>query len=86
MIVTPHADLSTEPPHKRHEFEQEYKDDCGWHDIIFAEDESRREWPPAGRAASAHEPASEQPTVSPGPEAKSELGPTASRTGTARAG
>ena len=71
VIVTFHGDLSTEPPHKRHEFEQEYKDDCGWHDIIFAEDESRREWLPAGRAASAHEPASEQPTVSPGPEAES---------------
>jgi hypothetical protein len=65
VIVTPHADLSTEPPHKRHEFEQEYKDDCGWHDIIFAEDESRREWLPAGRAASAAEPDSLQP---PAPE------------------
>ena len=65
VIVTPDGDLSTEPPHKRHKFEQEYKDDCGWHDIIFAEDESRREWLPAGRAASAAEPDSLQP---PAPE------------------
>ena len=72
VIVTFYGDLSTEPPHKRHEFEEEYKDDSKWRDIIFDEDESRREWLPAGRAASAHESASERPTVSPGPEAESD--------------
>ena len=61
VIVTLDGNLSTEPPHKQHAFEEEYKDDRGRHDIRFAEDESRREWLPAGRAASAHEPASEQP-------------------------
>jgi hypothetical protein len=61
VIVTLDGHLSTEPPYKQHAFEEEYKDDRGRHDIRFAEDECRREWLPAGRAASAHEPASEQP-------------------------
>ena len=55
VVVTPHGGLSTEPLRKQHEFEEEYKDDSKWHDIIFAEDEIRREWLPARRAASAHE-------------------------------
>ena len=50
VVVTPHGDLSTEPPRKRHAFEEEYKDDCKWHDIKFDEDEIRREWLPAGCA------------------------------------
>ena len=57
MIVTLDGELGTEPPRKRHEFEMEYKKDSKWHHIIFGEDEIRREWLPAGRAASAHEPA-----------------------------
>ena len=51
VVVTPHGNLSTEPPRKQHDFEKEYERECGWHDIIFGEDEIRREWLPAGRAA-----------------------------------
>src|SRR5262249_42872945 len=50
VVVTPHGDLSTEPPRKRPEFEAEYEDDCKWHDIKFDEDEIRAERRPAGRA------------------------------------
>ena len=46
-----YGNLSTEPPRKQHDFEKEYERECGWHDIIFGEDEIRREWLPAGRAA-----------------------------------
>lgn len=56
VVVTPHGDLSTEPPRKRPEFEAEYEDDCKWHDIKFDEDEIRAERRPAGRAGLAPEP------------------------------
>jgi hypothetical protein len=51
VVVTLHGNLSTEPPRKQHDFEKEYERECGWHTIIFAEDQIRREWLPAGRAA-----------------------------------
>jgi hypothetical protein len=55
VIVTLDGKLSTEPLHKRHRFEADFEKDSGWHDIIFAEDEIRCEWLPAGRAGSAPE-------------------------------
>src|SRR6478752_5477872 len=85
VIVTIHGEVSTEPSHKRRKFEEEYKDDSKWHDIIFDEDEIRREWLPAGRAASAHESAKVAATlparpkqverVSPGAETGQEESP-----------
>jgi hypothetical protein len=49
VVVTLDGKLSTAEAHKQYEFEEEYKDDSKWHDIIFDEDEIRREWRPAGR-------------------------------------
>ena len=68
VVVTFHGDLSTEPPRKRHDFEKEYERECGWHDIIFDEDEIRREWLPAGRAAPAYELAEVAEESMPEPE------------------
>jgi hypothetical protein len=51
VVVTLHGDLTTDPPHKQWKFEEEYKDDSKWRDIIFFEDKIRREWRAAGRAA-----------------------------------
>ena len=80
VVVTPHGDLSTEPPRKRHEFEEEYKDDGKWHDIKFDEDEIRREWLPAGRAEAEPEPPVEPLQSPPAEPALSPSEPTASAT------
>ena len=77
VVVTPHGDLSTEPPRKRHAFEEEYKDDCKWHDIKFDEDEIRREWLPAGCAEAKPEPPVEPPQSPPTEPALSPSEPSA---------
>jgi hypothetical protein len=56
VVVTLDGKLSTAEAHKQHEFEEEYKDDSKWHDIIFFEDEIREEWRAAGRAAAEPSP------------------------------
>src|SRR5262245_36854252 len=65
VVVTLYGDLSTEPAHKRLSFEKAYEKECGWHDIIFDEDEIRREWRPAGHAEAELEPPVEPPQSPP---------------------